>query len=330
VALDRRIPVRDARLGRAAVLGVSPSIVGIAAGVFLLMLAVVPSVVTTTFVTIPHLVREHIAEGKGLSYAGIWPETIADGQAVLDAHRHADGTPPTLWSTYAGLLEARNGIVHPSFDYIIHALGPNNRVQYLADFRRTRPELVQTVAPLYTQYEPWIESTSWDFYANLLENYRLAGGTPWSFFWERASSPNPAAQEVWSGDVPPGASSIALPAPPGSDGIMLLQVQMDYEITNPLHILPVVGSLPRYLVKADDGAVQLHPVTLNPYVRSSRFPLIARQGKSAKLSWSTFSLLPGARIDVRRIRLSFVPVSEANLPWLHQLYERQSGAGPDQ
>ena len=49
-----------------------------------------------------------------------------------------------------------------------------------------------------------------------------------------------------------------------------------------------------------------------------------------RLTWSAFSLLPGARIEVTKVRLSFVPVSEANLPWLEQLYRRQTGAAPDQ
>ena len=101
------------------------------------MIVIVPSTLTT-LVRHDSALRDAIIviERKGAVYAGIWPETIVGGQAILDAHRHPDGTPPTLWSTYAGLLEARNGLFHPSFDYIIHALGPANRAKYVEDFTR--------------------------------------------------------------------------------------------------------------------------------------------------------------------------------------------------
>ena len=243
--------------------------------------------------------------------------------------RIPDGSPPTLWSTYAGLLEARNGLFHPSFDYIIHALGPANRVGYVEAFRRFQPRLVQTVAPVYTQYEPWIEGTSWDFYVELLRNYRLVGGTPWSLFWERQATPSAGPQEVWSADVPPGATSVSLPAAPGAGGLVLLQAELFYRVHNPLHVLPVVGALPRYLVSAENAAQPL-PTSLDPYVPSSRIPILAYRGKGVRLSWATFSLLPGASLEVTKIRLSFVPVSAGNVPWLNQLYQRQTGAAPDQ
>jgi hypothetical protein len=329
VSLDRRLPARAARVTHRPLLAVGGFVGGIGAVSLAFMFVMVPSVIATMYLGLPHLVRDHLIDRKGLTYSGIWPETIISGQAILDAHRHPDRSPPSLWSTYAGLLEARNGLFNPSFDYIIHALGPDNRARYVAEFRRLRPELVQTVTPLYTQYEPWIEDTSWDFYANLLQNYQIVGGTPWSFFWERLSTPNPAAQEVWSAGLRAGATSVTLPPAPGTDGVVLLQVELDYKTRNPLHVLPVVGGLPRYLVNASNAAQQ-YPVTLDPYVGSSRFPIVAYRGKPVTLSWRTFSLLPGAGIDVSNVRLAFVPISAANVPWFEQLYRRQTGAGQPQ
>src|SRR5205823_41111 len=173
---------------------------------------------------------------------------------------------------YAGLLEARNGIFHPTVDYIIHALGPEARAKYVADFKRLRPELVQTVSPGYTQYEAWIESTSWDFYAELLRNYDLIAGTPWSYFWQRRASPQPAPDPAWSTVILPGYDGIQLPAVPtfpGSSKYVLYQVEIDYQVHNPLHVLPIVGASPRYLVRAL-RAVQRDPVSLNPYVTRER------------------------------------------------------------
>jgi hypothetical protein len=329
VTLDRLLPARDERLGRTPVFGVTRSMTHIAALALISMVVIVPSTITTLFVTIPHWVGEHVIERKGAVYAGIWPETIVGGQAILDAHRHPDGKPPTLWSTYAGLLEARNGLFQPGFDYIIHALGPANRAKYVDDFTRLRPELVQTVMPLYTQYETWIEDTSWDFYSELLQHYTLTGSTPWSFFWQRQETPTPGPELVWRADVPAGAGGINLPAPPGNGGIVLLQVELTYRVKNPLRRLPVIGATPRYLVSMDN-AVQAFPVTLDPYVTTSRFPILAERGKSARLLWQAFSLLPGASIEVTNVRLYFVPVANANVPWLENLYQRQSGNAPAQ
>ena len=329
VALDRYFPGRDARLGRTPQLGVSRSMVQITAATLLLMIAVVPSTITALVVTIPHFVRDHVIKRTGAVYAGIWPETIVGGQALLDAHRTPTGKPPTLWSTYAGLLEARNGLFQPSFDYIIHALGPANRTKYVSDFTRLEPELVQTVMPTYTQYETWIEDTSWDFYTELLQHYKLIGGTQWSFFWQRQPAAMPGPQVVWTASVPAGATAIDLPAPPGNGGIVLLQAELTYRVRNPLHVLPVIGATPRYLVKVDN-AVQAFPITLDPYVTSSRFPIVAVRGKAPRLAWGAFSLLPGAGIEVTGIRLSFVPLAEGNVAWLENLYQRQSGNAPAQ
>jgi hypothetical protein len=46
--------------------------------------------------------------------------------------------------------------------------------------------------------------------------------------------------------------------------------------------------------------------------------------------WHAFSLLPGANIEVTSVRLYFVPIAQANFPWLENLYQRQSGNAPAQ
>ena len=96
-------------------------------------------IVTSVGVSLPHIVVDHVFGDVKFSALGMWPETLRDGQQVIDAHRGPGGAPPTLWSTYAGWIEARNGIFNPSFDYIIHALGPDNRRRYVDTFRSTAP-----------------------------------------------------------------------------------------------------------------------------------------------------------------------------------------------
>jgi hypothetical protein len=132
---------------------------------------------------------------------------------------------------------------------------------------------------------------------------------------------------VFTAVVPPGASSIDFPAAPGS-GVVLLQAELFYEIKNPLRVLPVVGTLPRYLVSIENAAHSV-PVTLNPYVTSSRIPILAYRGRPVRLTWNAFSLLPGASIHVSRVKLSFFSVVQENVPWLESLYSQQTGVNPE-
>ena len=332
VHVDRFYLAQEAGDPRRPTLGTSPSMLLTAVASLLLMFLIVPGASATIFATIPHVVRDHIVKRVGAVYMGIWPETIVSGQAVLDARRDSAGRPPTLWSTYAGLLEARNGLFHPSVDYIIHALGPENRAKYVADFQRVKPRLVQTVSPTYTQYETWLEDTSWDFYIELLTHYEVVATTPWSLFWERSADSSVVAPpiQVWSSTVAPGADRIKLPTVPVVPNVAplaLLQVEIEYRAKNAMQSLPIVGAIPRYLLRATD-VLQRYPVTIDPYTTTTRFPLLAIRGKAPVLSWSTASLLPGARLEVSAVRLFVVQTSPRNEPWIRALIEQQSGQSP--
>ena len=290
----------------------------------LAMLVLVPKTIGTYLISFPHVVKAHVFGHQPWSAVGIWPETLREGQAILDARRGPNGEPPTLWSTYAGWLEARNGMFHPSYDYIIHALGPDGREAYLKTFVATSPRLVQTVMPAYTQYETWIEKTSWDFYHELLRHYAVVGATPWSIFWERLPAEQPGPIVVGRTNVAPGAESLTLPPVPDSPGapVTLLEIELTYDVHNPLRALPVIGASPRYLVGVQ-GAVSTEPISLNPYVHTMRFPLLAKAGTTPILIPRTFSLLPGASFTLHTAQVSVVPVSPANLPWLINLAQRQ-------
>ena len=332
VHVDRFYLAQEAGDPRRPTLGTSPSMLLTAVASLLLMFLIVPGASATIFATIPHVVRDHIVKRVGAVYMGIWPETIVSGQAVLDARRDSAGRPPTLWSTYAGLLEARNGLFHPSVDYIIHALGPENRAKYVADFQRVKPRLVQTVSPTYTQYETWLEDTSWDFYIELLTHYEVVATTPWSLFWERSADSSVVAPpiQVWSSTVAPGADRIKLPTVPVVPNVAplaLLQVEIEYRAKNAMQSLPIVGAIPRYLLRATD-VLQRYPVTIDPYTTTTRFPLLAIRGKAPVLSWSTASLLQGARLEVSAVRLFVVQTSPRNEPWIRALIEQQSGQAP--
>jgi hypothetical protein len=106
------------------------------------------------------------------------------------------------------------------------------------------------------------------------------------------------------------------------DPYLLLQIEVEYETHNPLGRLPVIGSMPRYLVAARN-ALQKEPVTLNPYETRTRFPLIAKNGEAPILSWHVFGLLPGASITMKSVSVSVISTAPANRWWFAALVENQ-------
>ena len=274
----------------------------------------------------PRVIAEHVIRRAPFSVGGIWPETMHDDEAVIASRTSPSGQLPSIWSTYSGWLEARYGVFHPSFDYIIHALGPANRAQYFDRFRATAPQLVQTVLPSYTQYEVWIEQTSWEFYEDLLKRYAVVQRTPWSLFWERQQGEAPPNALIGEPTVDPGTQIAAFGPVPPSPGmpVTLMTVEVEYQTRNPLGRIPLVGSNPRFLIGIT-GGLPHNPVTLNPYVTKARFPLVAAPGSTPTLAFRTFSLLPGASVEVRHIRVWQVPVGRANQEWLADLVKQQSG-----
>ena len=281
----------------------------------------------TLVVLLPHVARAHVFGSARFGADGIWPQTLADGQRVIDAHRGPGGQLPIVWSTYAGWLEARNGLFHPSFDYVIHALGEENRRAYVDRFRAVQPPLVQTVRPSYTQYEAWIENYDWAFYDELLDWYRVASITPWSIFWERRTVRSAPPLLVGAMQVPANLTTVALPPLPLADsgGPRVLELEVEYDVHNPLAWLPVVGSSPRYLVGIA-GATSRLSVSLDPFVHQMRFPLIVTPGQHPALHFQTASLLPGVSWTPRALHLWLRAPDPAQAPWLTELASVLAGS----
>jgi len=305
----------DARQRWHEFLGMSRSLCAAAFAVCAITFATVAIVPSTVGATIPHIVRAHIFGDARFGVAGDWPEILRDYAKAVDAHRRPDGGPPTIWSTYAGWLEARNAVFHPSFDYIIQVLGPANREAYVNAFRSTRPDLVQTVRPSYTSYESWLENNDWAFYDELLMSYRVYSLTPWSIFWERREQPLPPPTLLGTITIPPGIDGVQIPEGIATSGPTLLEVEVEYETRNPFHVLPVIGASPRYLV-AINGAMSRLPVSLDPFVAKSRFPLLVAPGQHPSLQFQAFSLLPGARIVPKVVRIFVRPLDSGAARWL--------------
>jgi hypothetical protein len=108
---------------------------------------------------------------------------------------------------------------------------------------------------------------------------------------------------------------IRLPGQAQANSVMLLDVEIEYHVRNPLGVLPLIGPLPRFFVDLG-GTIATRPATLDPYVTAARFPVIAYQGRDLALRFRTESLLPGASITVDRVIVSAVPITPDNAPWV--------------
>jgi hypothetical protein len=319
IELDRVGMSADARRGSRGFLHVPRLDALIAAAALVIGVVETPMIPVALTVSLPHIIADHVFGNERFSMGGIWPATLPAAQTIVDAHRAPQGQPPALWSTYAGWIEARNGIFNPSVDYAIHALGPDGRARYIADFRRTKPALVQTVLPSYTQYEPWLENNDWAFYDELLDAYRIAGMTKWSIFWERRDTLAKPPALVAAMHVPPGLTTVTLPPSVAAlSPSTLLEVEIDYTTHNPLHRLPIVGASPRFLIQIE-GAVSHTDVSLSPYATRRRFPIVLAPLTAPRLTFHTFSLLPGASWTPVAIRLFARPLDGGASPWLDSL-----------
>lgn len=262
-----------------------------------------------------HVAARHIVGGERPALSAPWQRTLEKGGPILARHRHADGSPPSLWSTYSSVFEATTGALNPSFDYTIDALGHVYRPAYVETFRKTQPEVVQTLNPMYSAFEEWLEVTTWDLYRELLTRYWVAGVGPWSVFWERLPQ-EPAPEPLllhW--EQPPGGHQAMVEArrPPG-DAAMVFDVEVDYEISNPWRAVPLLGKLPRFEI-VTGGAANSMPIPLAPYATHVSFPLVMPDTIFG-IKTAVESLLPGASITLRSVTVRAIPLHTGVLPWI--------------
>jgi hypothetical protein len=97
-----------------------------------------------------------------------------------------------LWSTYSTIFEVEMNIFNPNrqhADYIIHALGPELRTQYVEDFNAMQPKYVMTLKKSYFVYEEWLQNASWDFYSLVDKNYEAVKDGTMHVLWKRKDQP---------------------------------------------------------------------------------------------------------------------------------------------
>jgi len=263
-----------------------------------------------------HIIYAHGLRHRGPEMTMEWNSSVQLGQTMVEDRRAALHRTPTIWSTYTSYLEWQMGVFHPSFDYIIPALGPTNRAAYATAFATRKPDIFQTLEPTYTKYEEWLELNHWDFSRPLLRDYTISSAGPWSYFWFRRSTPfDDRSRLIIDTPVPPGRLAIAIDGRDvPKDSIGLFEVTLHYHVVNPWRHAPVIGSLPRYLVTIS-GAANHTPVSLAPYALQRVFPVVAVGPTEIRLLGEVRTILGNASLVFDSLRVERLALAPENRRW---------------
>jgi hypothetical protein len=263
-----------------------------------------------------HILYVHGFLRQGPAMTEEWNRSIQLGEAMVADRRATLHREPTIWSTYASYLEWRMGVFHPSFDYIIHALGPENRAAYAATFVARKPDIVQTLEPTYTSYEEWLEVNHWNFYRPLLRDYDIAAAGPWSYFWfRRPVTFDDRPQVIVDAPVPAGRLAIAIDGHDVPvDSIGLFEVTLHYHVVNRWRRVPVIGSLPRYLVTVI-GTANHTPISLAPYAVKRTFPILTVGPTEIHLVGEVRTIFGSAALVFDSLRVERLAIASENQRW---------------
>lgn len=226
---------------------------------------------------------------------------------------------PSIWSVYANVLEGDLGIFQPSgYDYIIHAVGPERRQEYVKSFDRTRPDYVITMRNDFFLYEEWLRNEHWDFYHRLLLNYRIKDVTSYHLIWERIPDQKWQTQDNqgWSPvSVETGVQSVNIPIPADRPSPAVVVVNVEYEIKNRMQWLPYLGNLPRYLI-TPVNAFSHTPISLTPYKTSMSFPIIVYSDQDyPSLTFRTDAVVPGADFTIKKMEFKLLEMDDQTSEW---------------
>jgi hypothetical protein len=238
-----------------------------------------------------------------------WKEYMAGMTQAINSNSKRNHL--SLWSEYAALLDASYGTFQPAEDYIIHTVGPERWHHYLETFRNTDPEFVTTMTPQFS-FAEWLQDERWEFYEDLLNNYRPVTQVEHATLWQRQSGAWVYPAQNFQ-DVPfdRKTQSVVIPAAQTADEVVVVRIR--YKISNPWRKLPLIGATPRYLI-AVQGTPRNMAISVPPYLTEFQFPVKLPAGKTVTLHFQTDSFLPGASIqaeDVRMKTLSKQPATAA-------------------
>jgi hypothetical protein len=178
-------------------------------------------------------------------------------------------------------------------DYLIHALGPQRRSDYVRRLGDVRPLFVSTIRDDFTPWECWLRTVNWDFYAQLLKEYKPVDRTLYNIVWERRSQPAAWPEVLLQTAISQDSDSdvqLAIHFPPAalpdSGQRHFVEVEIEYQWQwKPSRLLQ--GALRPYLYARDEARPD--GWGLPPYETIRRFPIELAPGETR---FVTLSCLP--------------------------------------
>jgi hypothetical protein len=242
-----------------------------------------------------------------LNRADMAANNVVKSQIVEQkAHAQHQGAFP-LWSTYSGLIQDHYDLINPSgYEYLIHALGPVSRRNYVEAFAASQPDFVQITARNFdmADFHGWTLQTSWEFYKVVLANYQPVEKVDYCQIWERDGikwRDNSTSNEVFRSESLP----CTIPALEGADrtSLILLEASIEYTVNNKFAWIPIIGKTPRLIIYVN-GAVTSLPVSLPPSETKWTFPIIALPGRPISMDASVYSpLLPRPDVNITQVTI---------------------------
>lgn len=218
-----------------------------------------------------------------------------------------------LWTTYAGILESELGVFHPSYDYIIHALGSRRRKEYVERFKEVNPKYVTTLKREFFIYEDWLRNEQWDFYRAILAGYEAVSRTNHSIIWKQKETKQENGGAEENGDEEEqsialtgkkdvtDATVVTLDLPDDRDYYEVIEVTVHYTIHNPWSAIPFVGKFPRFLLTPANTMSNM-AISLIPYQQEMTFPaLVHKDHRDVRFQVNTVSILPGVSVNVNSV-----------------------------
>jgi len=206
----------------------------------------------------------------------------------------------SLWSEYAALLDTHYKSFQPAEDYIIHTVGQERWHRYLNTFRATDPEFVTTMTPQFS-FAEWLQNERWEFYEDLLNNYRPVEQVEHATLWQRKTGAWVYPEQDFRAlPFDANAQTVKLPVARAADEVVVVRIH--YTVSNPWQKLPLLGATPRYLVTVH-GTPRNLAISVPPYVNEFQFPVKLPVGQTVTLNFEVESFLPNASMRVDDIRM---------------------------
>jgi hypothetical protein len=221
----------------------------------------------------------------------------------------------TLWSDYAGLIEATHAGFQPASDYIIHALGPRRREEYAALFKATQPDWVRLNNVCSWSYGIWLQNENWPFYKQVISEYDPVYSDTLGVLFHKTKPVDMSTPSELTLDQDGCVTQAA-----NQDG--LWEISIDYALQPPSKI-GIINSIPRYLV--EQTYVTGAPVTattsvslpLKNYGRHWSFPLRLQAGARVKLCPVVRSNFGTASFSFMKVESREMYVSKAMLDYMN-------------